>query len=133
MLPIPNSIWFNTWIMNWSFIKTQTIAANYTWGIWNMQCYYILTEYQLKLFLLSRYDIVKTCQWSFIKFSWLFHYRKVLKSCLKAGGHHTSSLVLEVKRSKILQILIESNYFNYILNFIFMVFLMQKQIHTINI
>ena len=31
MLLISNRIWFNLWILDWSFIKPQIITANYKW------------------------------------------------------------------------------------------------------
>ena len=51
--------------------------------------------------MLRRYDIIKTCQWNFFKFSWIVHYRKICKNQVWKRGHHAIFWALDVKTSKI--------------------------------
>ena len=73
--------------------------------VWDGYGYRQVKQYQTNTSL-RRYDTIKTCWSNFFKFFWVVHYRKIYESHgLKAGGCSTSFSVLEVKRSKILQVL----------------------------
>ena len=81
----------------------------------------------MKYITLWRYDTIKTWRWNFFKFSWVVHMGKCVTIRFKRRGSPCYFLSSRGQKIKNITKIV------YILGFIFMVFLAQKLIYTINI
>ena len=83
---------------------------------------------------LRRCDTIKTCRWNFFKFSWIVHYRKIVKIRFK---NRDSTCYFLSSRGQKIKYITKMEYkrlslFTFLVSF-FMAFLVQKLIYTINI
>ena len=83
---------------------------------------------------LRRCDTIKTCRWNFFKFSWIVHYRKIVKIRFK---NRESTCYFLSSRGQKIKYITKMEYkrlslFTFLVSF-FMAFLVQKLIYTINI
>ena len=92
-----------------------------------LQIHLNFTKIHVKFTLTS--NTTKTCRWNFVKFSWVFHYMKICKN--QVCKHRITMLFS--KDQKYYKSWARETVFVYILDCIFMAFLTQRLIYTINL